>query len=243
MTKPHKPQEKAHIYTEGINYFETNENSILGKGDRDTLKFLKATRIDGIWLNLAAGDGRYNTDLLKKADVVIASDIDKSALSKLFYCTPNRYKPKLKMKAFNIVKRFPFKDGMFDGIFCTGVLHLFPKTVFKRIAKEMDRVLRSGGTIILDFAVDIRRTAPDGRAVGSESRYKLKEAETLLKDVFSDYKIKMIKSNVDNSNEGNPPYRFQCNYILLDAVKPTGLFISARRTSARTRSPRTALLC
>ena len=76
ITKHHKPEEDEYIFTEGINYFETSKVSIWGTGDKDTLELLKKVEIRGKWLNLAAGDGRYNLNLLEKADFVVASDID-----------------------------------------------------------------------------------------------------------------------------------------------------------------------
>jgi len=43
-------------------------------------------------------------NLLKKADFVIASDIDESALSKLEQNTPDKLKQKLRTKVFDITK-------------------------------------------------------------------------------------------------------------------------------------------
>jgi len=37
----HKPEEEKFIFTEGIDYSKTDQNSILGTGDKDTLKILK----------------------------------------------------------------------------------------------------------------------------------------------------------------------------------------------------------
>lgn len=219
--KPHKPNKRLHIFTEGINYFETDEDSIWGRGDRETLAFLRSAKISGRWLNVAAGDGRYNLYLLRKADSVVASDIDRGALSKLFRYTPNRYRPKLETKAFNAVNRFPFKDGSFDGVFCTGFLHLFPRRLFKRMVGEIDRILKPGGKVILDFASDIRRTSLDGRnmKVGSEPKYGFGESKRLLEDAFPGYRVKMKRSRVDESVEGSPPHRFRCTFILLVATK------------------------
>ncbi len=210
-----------YIFTDGISYFKTDEDSIWGKVDEATLRLPRSARIKGRWLNVAAGDGRYNLYLLRKADIVVTSDIDRGALSKLFHYTPDRYKQKLMTKAFDVTERFPFKAEAFDGVFCTGVLHLFPRPMLKRIAKEIDRVLRPGGTIILDFAMDIRRTSHDGRniTVGSEPRYALGGGKRLLGDMFLGYKVKMIESRVDSSVEGSPPHRFRCNFILPVATK------------------------
>src|SRR3989344_1657398 len=101
-TKPRKPEQNKYIFTEGIDYSKTEKTSIWGVGDKDTLELLKKIEIRGKWLNLAAGDGRYNLNLLEKADSVVASDIDESALDKLWQNTPEQFKSKLKTKVFDI---------------------------------------------------------------------------------------------------------------------------------------------
>ena len=45
----------------------------------------------------------------------------------------------------------------FDGIFCTGTLHLFEKQTIIKILKEIKRILKRNGKIVLDFATDIER--------------------------------------------------------------------------------------
>ena len=222
VTKPLKPREDKYIFIEGINYLETGRTSIWGSGDKDTLEILKDVEIHGKWLNLAAGDGRYNLELLKKVDSVVASDIDESALNKLWHNTPERYKPKLETKIFDISKKFPFGDNSFDGVFCTGVLHLFPTNVFRKIAYEIDRVLKPHGRAIIDFATDIKRVLPKGKLIrfGDEPGYDLNKASALLKRVFSNYEIRMYKSKVSEKMKmGNPSYKFSCNFILLIADK------------------------
>jgi len=63
-----KPNAEKFIFTEGVNYFglDSDSESLWGPGDEDTVKFLKRAKIAGNWFNLAAGDGRYNLDLLRK---------------------------------------------------------------------------------------------------------------------------------------------------------------------------------
>ena len=223
ITKPCKPKENQYIFTEGINYFETNKVSIWGTGDKDTLRLLKKIEIFGKWLNLAAGDGRYNLSLLKKADFVVASDIDASALSKLWQDTPETYKSKLETKVFDITKKFPFEDNSFDGVFCTGVLHLFPNEILQKIISEIDRVLRPEGRVIIDFAADIKRVSPDGKLIifGNEPRYTLGEAGITLKNLFRNYKMKIHESEVQEEDftQASPPYKFSCKFLLLVADK------------------------
>ncbi len=222
LTKPHKPKEDKYIFTEGINYFDTGKASIWGTGDKDTLEFLKKIEIHGKWLNLAAGDGRYNLILLEKADFVVASDIDESALSKLRHSTPEEYRKKLDIKAFDITKKFPFEDSLFDGIFCTGTLHLFPREVLRQIVFEISRVLKPNGKIIIDFATDIKRVSPNGKLItfGKEPLYDLKNAKRILETLFENYHIQMHESKVvEDFEAANPPYTLNCKFIILIADK------------------------
>ena len=223
IAKPHKPNNKRCIFTEGINYFTTGETSIWGTGDKETLEFLDKEKIKGKWLNLAAGDGRYNLNLLKKADFVVASDIDESALSKLWHTTPEKYRTKLEIKVFVITKPFPFDDVSFDGVFCAGILHLFPRDIFRKIFYEIDRILKPKGKIIIDFATDIKRVSPDGKLIvfENEPQYTLDEAKELLKETFKKYKIKIQELQVfeEEFKASNPPYKFSCKGVLLVAEK------------------------
>ncbi len=223
VVKPHKPNEKKCIFTEGIIYFETSPESIWGSGDKITLEHLNTAQISGKWLNLAAGDGRYNTNILKKADFVVASDVDECALSKLRHVTPLEYKMKLQTSVFDIAQEFPFEDASFDGILCTGTLHLFPKRVLKKIICEIDRTLKPQGKIILDFATDIRRVLPGGKLYfrKNEPQYALNDAEKLLAEHFKNYSLQLQKSEVADEvfKTKKRAYKFSCNFILLEGEK------------------------
>lgn len=222
ITKPTKPEEDRYIFTEGIDYFTTGKNSIWGIGDKDTLQLLKKIEINGKWLNLAAGDGRYNVSLLEKADSVTASDIDESALSKLWHNTPEKYQSKLKTKSFDITKKFPFDDKSFDGVFSTGTLHLFPKDILQKIISEIDRVLKPNGRVIIDFATDIKRISPDRKLVtfGKEPLYTLEDAKNTLKKLFRNYRVELRDSEVvEDFEAANPPYTLNCKFVILIADK------------------------
>lgn len=223
MVKPLLPEQDRYIFTEGIDYSKTRNTSIWGAGDKETLELLRKIRIRGCWLNLAAGDGRYNQQLLKKADSVVASDIDENALGKLWQTTPKQYQKKLETKCFDITKRFPFENNYFDGVFCAGTLHIFPGRILEDIIRETGRVLKPGGRIILDFAADVTRIRLDGKPylIKDEPKYTVTEAKTTLMALFKDYKIKMYESAVPEEilKEANPAYKFSCKFILLVADK------------------------
>lgn len=217
------PNERANIFTDDVDYANTPDDSVWGTEDKATKNLLNKIKIKGKWLNLCAGDGRFNNYLLEKADQVIALDVDEGALQKLERITPDSLKRKLAAKVANITRRFPFEDETFDGIFCVGTLHLFPKSVFKKIFNEMERVLKPNGRIIIDFAADIKRTYPDGShwIIKNEPNYTLDEAIVFLKEIFMDYSLNMITDKVKPEKVilNDKEYIFTSNFILLEAVK------------------------
>jgi SAM-dependent methyltransferase len=224
---PCQPDEDKYIFTEGIDYSKTGKTSIWGLGDKVTLDLLETTEIHGEWLNLAAGDWGYTSELLEKANYVVAADIDESALCKLKTNTTKQSLKRLDTQVFNITKRFPFENHQFDGVFCTGTLHLFPKNILQSIFSEMNRVLRPHGKIIIDFATDIKRVLSNGKPItfGKEPLYSLEEAKTVLKKLFKNYKIQIYESEVpEYLTRGKPPYKFSSKFILLVAEKKSLIF-------------------
>ena len=220
---PVPPDEKKGIFTEGIDYQTTSQNSIWGHGYEETLRLLKKGIIKGgRWLNLAAGDGRYNQLLLQNADSVVATDIDAGALDKLRRNTPDKYKNKLFTAVFDLTKNFPLGDAEFDGIFCTGILHLFPKKVLGKIISEVDRILKPGGKVIFEFPSDIKRLSPEGKIVtfGKEPLYTREGAKQTLRKLFKDYQVDMKETNViEDFTAAKPPFTFNCTVIILTAEK------------------------
>ncbi len=218
-----KPNEQENIYTDDVDYANTPNDSVWGTEDKATNGLLESVNISGKWLNLCAGDGRFNNHLLNKANEVVAVDIDKSALQKIIRITPDTLKNRLAIQTMNVTKPFPFKNNTFDGVFCVGTLHLFPKPVFKRILGEIQRILKQNGHIIIDFATDIKRTYPDGSLwiVENEPNYTLTEALTFLKETFKDYEINIITDRVDPEKVklDDKEYMFSSSFILINAIK------------------------
>jgi ubiquinone/menaquinone biosynthesis C-methylase UbiE len=224
ITKPHPTDVRNCIFTAQVNYFKTGEQSIWGEEDKETVELLETETIKGKWLHLGAGDGRYNLTLLKNAKSVTVTDIDEGALSKLWHNTPKKYKSKLTMEAFNLINVFPFEDNSFDGIFAIGIIHLFPKDIAQVIFKEINRVLKTKGKVIIDFVVDAKRTKLDDGTpyiIKKGADLSLSEGKQFLNEVFKDYKIRVIESepNTYISKKNNPPYKLECTFLLIAAEK------------------------
>lgn len=117
-----------------------------GTEEKETLHAISKIGFSGYLLNIAAGDGRFNNTLLQCADKVLAIDILEDELKILKKSCPSNLRQKLYTKRVE-----------FDGIFCTGTLHLFEKQTIIKILKEIKRILKRNGKIVLDFATDIER--------------------------------------------------------------------------------------
>lgn len=224
MTKPFLADESKYIFTEGIDYSKTSKSSIWGEEDLSTKKMLKKlVKPNSKWVNLASGDGRYNTFVAQIAKEVIDVDIDEGALKKLFENTPEDTKKKLVLKSFNIVKPFPLQSGTYDGLFSSGTLYLFPENVFLNIAKEISRILKIGGYIALEWAINIRRVSPTGEPVvfGTEPLYDRDRAMNVIQKALPDFEIKCIDGEkiYSDESEANPPYEFYCETLLIEGKK------------------------
>ncbi len=114
-----------------------------GDEEQETVDELKKINFNGRVLNLAVGDGRFNEYILKTSDHVIAIDINKEDLSKLVRNCPKQLKEKLEIKCIDITKKLPFEDNTFDGVFCTGTLHLFDLKTINSVLDEVERILKN----------------------------------------------------------------------------------------------------
>lgn len=221
--RPLKPDGRKFWHTEGIDYLKTGKRSIWGGCDPETLKVLRPLRLKGTWIHLAAGDGRYNALLLRKIDKLIASDIDASALEKSRRNVLRKYRNKFSLKVFDIVKKFPQKTSSVDGIFCVGTLHIFPRRILKRITQEIDRVLKPGGTVFIDFATHVKRVRFDGKPyiVHGELSYTDVDAKRTLKRMFQGYKVSFWKGRIPKESypRANPPYTYESKFLIMLATK------------------------
>ncbi len=195
-----------------------------GIEEKETLDAISKCKLSGNILNVAAGDGRFNNVLLKLSDSVTAVDIDELDLNILINNCPLELRDKLDTKVVDITKSFPFNDEVFDSVFCTGTLHLFQKDIVIKILKEMNRVLKKKGKILLDFATDIERLDKVGKKVlfKDEGSYSAKEAKDLFSKELKDFdiNIEVASFREENLEDEKIDYHFiDGKFLILSGIK------------------------
>lgn len=188
-----------------------------GIEEKETLEAINKIGFKGNILDVAAGDGRFITSLLELSDTVTAIDIDEKELEDL-KDTSN----KLYTKVVDITKVFPFEDSSFDGVFCTGTLHLFNKETISFIISEMIRCLKPGGKLILDFATDIERLDINGNKVvfSGEGNYTTTESIELFKEELKEFNLNIQVSTFKEEDLDDVEYKsIKGNFLIISGVK------------------------
>lgn len=207
------------IFSEGINYFAVGPESIWGKEGPNVLKFIDDAEVKGIWLNLAAGDGRYCKRILKESERLVAADIDPGALSKAWHRMSGSKRGRFDLVVLDLTQRLPFADNSFNGVFSIGTLHLFNKEILTRVFQEMDRVLKPGGKVIMNFGTNIRRIMPNGKELiyPNEARYRLEEAQEFVEESFRGFRTRIFVEQPEPIPfmNANPPYTYNSSIILM----------------------------
>jgi len=200
FTTPQKADVSNNIFTEGLNYFEHGKGSIWGSDDPQMVKLIKNNVLGGKWLNLGSGDGRYNSVLLELSDSLVALDIDKGALSKLWHDAPKKLRDKLKMTVADATKGLPFENETFDGVFCDSFLHMFPNEVSAKIIFEINRVIKSKGKLIFEFATETERVfLGEGEYYKKQSTsHKLSETKAMIQTCLSNFNLDIQMYEIKN---------------------------------------------
>lgn len=181
-----------------------------GKEEIETLNAIGEIGFSGNILNIVAGDGRFNNKILEVSDMVVAIDIDDTELETLKNNCPDDLKDKLHTKNVDILGGLPFDNEIFDGIFCTGTLHLFDLKSIIKILEEIRRVLKKKGKIVLDFATDIERIDKNGKSIifDREVSYNSEEAIDLFREELKDFLIDIkVSSFSENDLDDNAGYK------------------------------------
>lgn len=99
-------------------------------------------------LDVATGTGQMLPVLSAFGSCVVASDLTPAMLreARRAYADDARI-----VYAVGDAGRLPYRDGAFDIVASSRFLHLFDPATQERLVAEMARVLRPGGTLIVDF--------------------------------------------------------------------------------------------
>lgn len=221
--KSNSPLDKTFAFIEDIDYFKLGKASLWGPGENETLIAIKTKVRKGLWLDLGAGDGRYSVTMIRHADKLVATDLDEKALQKLEYRIPKNQRNKLMLVKLNIIS-LPFKKESFDGILCTGLLHLFPEGMLFNILNILSDLIKPEGTMILDFGTDIERRLlnglvykpRDGEIVYSTSK-ALKLLEMGLPNIS--YQVQISSFEDDLTKTGAYEYNTRGKFVLLVGKK------------------------
>jgi len=224
-----------------INYDLGPNVYVWGSLHPDMLALANQATIRGSWLNLAAGDGRYNELLMDKCTSIIAFDLDQAALDRLVERAPVSQRGKLQPALGDLTHPLPFDDNELDGCLCTGILHLFNEDVLRSIFKEILRVLKPQATLIFDFAVDIRRECTDGTLynIEDEPKYSIEDGRRILRSVFRGIPHTLRQGAVPDFRVTNHDreYVFRCNVLTVLVKDLPALGDPQRATNVTAKSP------
>lgn len=194
-----------------------------GIEEKETLDVIDRIEFCGDILNVACGDERFNNKLLEVAEKVIAVDLDEDELKNLEKNCPPEFKNKLQTKKIDIRNKFVFDDETFDGVFCTGTLHLFESKIIIKILKEMKRVLKKNGKIVFDFATDIKRVDKNGKSVvfKDEGNYRLEESIEFFEKQLKDFDFHIDTSTfLEEDLDSQAGYQYiRGNFLIISGMK------------------------
>jgi ubiquinone/menaquinone biosynthesis C-methylase UbiE len=193
-----------------------------GIEEKETIEVINKIGLSGNILDVAAGDGRFINELLNLSQSVTAIDINKEELDSLINNCPKELLSKLNTEIVDITKTFPYEDNSFDGVFCTGTLHLFNKDVVSFIINEIKRCLKSNGKIVLDFATDIKRYDKDGNEVVFEGEgcYTSKEAVILFRELLNEFSFSINEYTFSEDNLSDAGYSsIKGNFLIISGFK------------------------
>jgi formylglycine-generating enzyme required for sulfatase activity/ubiquinone/menaquinone biosynthesis C-methylase UbiE len=219
----HYIRDNSFTHVENVDYFAIGVESLWGDGEEETLAVLDSKVQGGVWADLASGDGRYAVYMVDKVQRLYTIDIDANALRKARSRICENKISKVNFIQMNIFDLGIINDS-FDGIICTGFLHLFSKDVLSQLFPQILNLLKPGGTFIVDFGTDIQEFDHEGKLLPSsyDYSYSTDEAIDFLSATLKNLNPKISVSSFEDDLRKVDGYGYskQGKFILLCGTKP-----------------------
>ena len=143
-----KIDEFAKIY-EGPSWYGIMDkiNAELNLPSIEDMVKMMTERVDaenGVGLDVACGTGFVTRHLAQKMRLVYGIDISMGMLEEATKYAREKEIENIRF-ARSMVENLPFPNGVFDGVTCSGALHLFQDTV--EALNEMARVMKRGARL------------------------------------------------------------------------------------------------
>jgi len=148
-----KMDESAGMYEDPWYGIIDKVNAELGLPSLEDMAKMMIEMVDaenGVGLDVACGTGFVTRPLAQKMRFVCGIDISMGMLEMATEYAREREIGNIRF-ARGMAEKLPFPDGVFDGVICSGALHLFQDTV--EVLNEMARVMKRGARLAVNTIV------------------------------------------------------------------------------------------
>jgi len=148
-----KMDESAGMYEDPWYGIIDKVNAELGLPSLEDMAKMMIEMVDaenGVGLDVACGTGFVTRPLAQKMRFVCGIDLSMGMLEMATEYAREREIGNIRF-ARGMAEKLPFPDGVFDGVICSGALHLFQDTV--EVLNEMARVMKRGARLAVNTIV------------------------------------------------------------------------------------------
>jgi len=180
------------------------------------LELINRVNARGKWLCIASGDGRYLKPIIARCEKLIAIDLDKNALAKLYENCPKNLRDKLELRHTDVFST-SLDMNFFSGIICTGFLHLFSKEKLQSLFFKLFESLQPKGNLLFDFAFNIKRTSNTTRQIDIKGsiKHSLVSSMKLLDSILGSHRKTVLEGQVGDFivQLKHGQYTFSCDVL------------------------------